>query len=250
MITVGQLLAVLLRCEHDAPVMIGVPAIGATCEIERVMDPIFVVTGPTAGSRGVALTISSADLQALAKRLEAVTVAPGKIKHARGVLGERILRSLGERDKTGDELCRELGDLASPPVVFLMLAALHVDDLVDPREPRVHDHDAMSQVFGLKVPAASVDGAPRYQHDCDVCTWLGQFQAYDLYYCAQPLCRRFAIPQFGTPTLIARASARGDDYMTWSLAIDHPPPDGSALAAAYQLAQSRGLIARSENPRG
>ena len=43
---------------------------------------------------------------------------------------------------------------------------------------------------------------PQYQHDCDTCTFLGQYKNYDLYFC----------PQRGLPTVIARWSDNGPDY--------------------------------------
>ena len=45
---------------------------------------------------------------------------------------------------------------------------------------------------------------PRYRHDCDVCKFLGIFKDYDLYFC----------PQGGEPTVIARYSSDGPDYLS------------------------------------
>jgi hypothetical protein len=41
---------------------------------------------------------------------------------------------------------------------------------------------------------------PRYDHDCDACVYLGQYEQYDLYYCP------------GEPTIVCRYSSDGPDY--------------------------------------
>lgn len=41
---------------------------------------------------------------------------------------------------------------------------------------------------------------PRYEHDCDSCVYLGQFEQYDLYYCHHE------------PTIVCRFSSEGPDY--------------------------------------
>jgi len=43
----------------------------------------------------------------------------------------------------------------------------------------------------------------RYKHDCKNCTYLGQFNEYDLYFCLQG---------GKIPTVIARFSSEGPDY--------------------------------------
>ena len=45
-------------------------------------------------------------------------------------------------------------------------------------------------------------GKPRYQHDCDNCRYLGEYNEYDLYYC----------PQGGYPTVLARYGNQGEEY--------------------------------------
>lgn len=52
---------------------------------------------------------------------------------------------------------------------------------------------------------------PRYQHDCAMCVYLGQYNEYDLYYCAQA----------GVPTVIARYGNKGPEY-TSGMGSDHP----------------------------
>ena len=46
---------------------------------------------------------------------------------------------------------------------------------------------------------------PRYTHSCSKCTFLGQYNEYDLYHCIQV---------GGMPTVIARYSDDGPDYMS------------------------------------
>lgn len=43
---------------------------------------------------------------------------------------------------------------------------------------------------------------PRFQHDCDVCVWLGRMERWDLYSC----------PQNGHPTVVARYGDDGPEY--------------------------------------
>jgi len=45
---------------------------------------------------------------------------------------------------------------------------------------------------------------PRYEHDCKVCKYLGHLQEYDIYVC----------PQQGNPTVVARFSSKGRDYLS------------------------------------
>lgn len=66
----------------------------------------------------------------------------------------------------------------------------------------------------------------RYQHDCEECTFLGQYNEYDLYHCNQR----------GRPTVIARYSDDGPDYMSGMEAPWTP------LETARELARERGLI--------
>ena len=68
----------------------------------------------------------------------------------------------------------------------------------------------------------------RYQHDCKICVFLGNYRDHDLYYC----------PQGGLPTVIARYSDAGPDYVSGrAIANLHP-----ALAVAERLACDRGLL--------
>ena len=62
---------------------------------------------------------------------------------------------------------------------------------------------------------------PRYEHDCSNCTYLGQYEEYDLYYCEQ----------MGWPTVICRYGSDGPEYNS-GMEIMHGFP---ALAvAAYR----------------
>ena len=71
---------------------------------------------------------------------------------------------------------------------------------------------------------------PRYTHDCDRCTFLGNYNAYDLYYCTQ--CNI-------TPTVIARFSDRAKDYLS---GLRLATPDNPPLYEAKRLAHNTGLI--------
>lgn len=53
----------------------------------------------------------------------------------------------------------------------------------------------------LEEVAAMAD-QPRYEHDCEACTYLGYVEDQDAYVC----------PQAGTPTVILRRSSNGPDY--------------------------------------
>jgi hypothetical protein len=50
--------------------------------------------------------------------------------------------------------------------------------------------------------------APRFEHDCEECVWLGQYEAHDLYWCAEEGERGCAI---------ARRSDDGPDYSSSSM---------------------------------
>lgn len=52
------------------------------------------------------------------------------------------------------------------------------------------------------VPAQAIE--PRYTHDCEACVFFGRWGSYDLYRC----------PQGGIPTVVARFSSDGPDYMS------------------------------------
>jgi len=66
---------------------------------------------------------------------------------------------------------------------------------------------------------------PRYVHECSTCIFLGLYEEYDLYYC----------PQSGNPTVIARYSSDGPDYLSSMISCMKP------LAEARRLAKERNL---------
>lgn len=68
----------------------------------------------------------------------------------------------------------------------------------------------------------------RYEHDCPHCTFLGQFEEFDLYYCMQAM---------RLPTVIARRSSDGPDYVSGFSFVSHIP----ALQEAYNRAEAAGL---------
>lgn len=78
----------------------------------------------------------------------------------------------------------------------------------------------------VKTPTESEPYPPRYQHDCTACTYLGQVEEYDLYYC----------PQGKVPTVIARFGDEGGDY------ISEMNSDMPCLQTAQMLAIEKGLI--------
>ena len=67
----------------------------------------------------------------------------------------------------------------------------------------------------------------RYEHDCDNCCPLGEYQEFDLYYC----------PQSGIPTVIARFGEDGEYYSGLNFADNIP-----ALGEARKRAIEKGLI--------
>ena len=69
---------------------------------------------------------------------------------------------------------------------------------------------------------------PRFTHDCDRCTFLGQDGKHDLYYC----------PQGSFPTVIARYGNDGPDYTSGMSLVDIVP----ALKEAKRRAIEKGLI--------
>lgn len=71
---------------------------------------------------------------------------------------------------------------------------------------------------------------PRYEHNCDVCTFLGTHEEYDLYFC----------PQSGMPTVIARYGNEGANYMS---GLSFAQPDvNKILYEAKLLAVKQGLL--------
>lgn len=77
-------------------------------------------------------------------------------------------------------------------------------------------------------------GNPMFQHDgCANCVFLGTYQhTSDLWYC----------PQGGLPTVIARTSSNGPDYISGMYSAPHIP----ALAEAKRRAVSRGFKCEPE----
>jgi len=69
---------------------------------------------------------------------------------------------------------------------------------------------------------------PRFDHGCPRCTFLGQWNEFDLYFC----------PQGSLPTVIARRSSEGPDY-TSGMALAHLCPE---LGEARRRAQEKGLL--------
>lgn len=69
----------------------------------------------------------------------------------------------------------------------------------------------------------------RFEHDCDVCKYLGRHEQYDLYFCKT------------TPTVIGRFSSEGADYTSGMV---FATPDGSKpLYEAKKRAIKYGLLA-------
>lgn len=59
---------------------------------------------------------------------------------------------------------------------------------------------------------ASEIGKPRYQHDCDRCVFLGQYEAFDLYICPLVELDKEGDTEEKIGTVIARLSNRPGDY--------------------------------------
>lgn len=87
-----------------------------------------------------------------------------------------------------------------------------------------HDCMSMGDDHSKWEPIA----VPHYEHDCDVCTFLGHYYLDDLYYC----------PQAGHPTVIARHSSEPSDCASGMVFASTNP----ALGKARKLAQQRGMI--------
>ena len=78
---------------------------------------------------------------------------------------------------------------------------------------------------------------PRYQHDCNTCTFLGQYKEYDLYYCPQG---------GGRDTVIGRFSDNGPDYISGILFAKNGTL--SPLVEALKRASSIGLRVNGKMP--
>jgi hypothetical protein len=65
--------------------------------------------------------------------------------------------------------------------------------------------------------------APRYEHECEGCIYLGQWNKFDLYYC----------PQGGRlPTVLARYGDRGEEYNSGLALAENMPQLGEARRRA------------------
>lgn len=71
---------------------------------------------------------------------------------------------------------------------------------------------------------------PQYQHDCDECTFLGQYGNYDLYFCTQG-------GGYRSPTVIARYGNDGPEYTSGMIFAGSDP-----LKEALQRANEAGLV--------
>ena len=68
----------------------------------------------------------------------------------------------------------------------------------------------------------------RYGHDCEICTFLGQFEDYDLYFCPQ---------KSGNFTVLARWGEYEKYYSGIAFAKNFNP-----LAEAEKRAREKGLL--------
>jgi len=82
--------------------------------------------------------------------------------------------------------------------------------------------------------------APRFQHDCVNCIYLGQFKEFDLYFHQAPV---------GRPTVLARYGDEGHEYKS-GLSFGRPQENGSVLieelGVAYQRAFDIGFLRGDE----
>lgn len=83
----------------------------------------------------------------------------------------------------------------------------------------------------------------RFQHDCEKCKPLGEFEDADLYYCEVQL--------IGGQTVIARYSDDGADYQSGLIFADNIPALGEArnraIAAGYMPSNAERNGSRSES---
>ena len=91
-------------------------------------------------------------------------------------------------------------------------------------------HDTRSP--GDEHPDPSTHQRPRYEHDCDKDTFLGQFEQFDLY-----VADHGGPAQFGGGTYIARDSDDGWDYNSGAVFVGTDP----AITEAHRLATIRGI---------
>lgn len=71
--------------------------------------------------------------------------------------------------------------------------------------------------------------APLYAHDCDECTYLGEYGGKDLYHCLQGGVM---------PTLVVRFSSAAPDYTSGAIFADAGVPE---FVEAEKRAQALGL---------
>lgn len=77
-------------------------------------------------------------------------------------------------------------------------------------------------------PWLFAEECPLFEHDCDGCEYLGQYEGRDLYYCP------------GEPTVISRNSSDGGDYSS-GICFAEGPHAMPRLAEALRRARVRGL---------
>jgi hypothetical protein len=84
------------------------------------------------------------------------------------------------------------------------------------------------------------DLKPLYEHDCDECTWLGEYADHDLYFCAKG---------GSGGSVLARASGVGSDYQSMPVVLikqsEGSPELEEALERAAELALVDGPIPAS-----
>jgi len=72
----------------------------------------------------------------------------------------------------------------------------------------------------------------RYIHDCEQCVDLGTFEHYDLYFCEQN----------GSPTLLARYSDDGPDYLSGLVFGELHKDAYHPMGEAYRRVKKKGLL--------
>lgn len=102
------------------------------------------------------------------------------------------------------------------------------------REQGANDQKASQGPFTVVLAPFLGDkiDAPRFQHDCESCLYLGQHDKADLYFCGDQIVGSRC-------TVIARYSSDGPDYQSgWECGKGGHIPD---LAEAYKRATAFGL---------
>ena len=72
---------------------------------------------------------------------------------------------------------------------------------------------------------------PMHKHDCDNCTFLGNFNEYDLYHC----------PQCGMPTLIARCGEKGEYSSGMAFGYKYREDLTNPMGEAWRRSKEKGL---------